>query len=399
MLSQSFAVGYVGVLSFITTFFIGRKLGLEKFADYSYVLSVSYIFYIIVEGGYKTLIFRQEIKASDEKYIPDVQTLSSMALGHIIVTVSAGCISIALFADNRKTEFLAAFVLMGFFAAYGIVSSRLKGNGRFSLEALWLCGNRSAVTIGMFLGLFYGRERIAFIFLGGVLAISLGIFWPIKNRLLSLPKFVFSVGLYRNLVIFFGIDAATQIYLRSDIILLEFISGNKAEIGNYAAAARLIAGIVLLLSPLGHICFRKMRLLMGQKAFYSVVLRQSLIMASAGIISVLTVYLVSSYIVIFTFGKEFESASRILDWLAISLFFVFPNTILTQAVIAINKELWYAMAAGLGALINIIFNCILIPNYQAMGATISTILTELFLFSFLTILLLKRYKNQMEEKA
>ena len=57
---------------------------------------------------------------------------------------------------------------------------------------------------------------------------------------------------------FMAIEAATTIYYRCDIILLERLGGDPASVGYYAAAYRFLDGITLLAAPLGIIWFRKL---------------------------------------------------------------------------------------------------------------------------------------------
>jgi O-antigen/teichoic acid export membrane protein len=88
-------------------------------------------------------------------------------------------------------------------------------------------------------------------------------------------------------------------------------------------------------------------------------------------------------ILFFTFGREYAAAAMLLPWLLAALVFILPNTVLTQATIAVNKERIYAVAATLGAVANIGLNWVLIPEFGGLGAAWATIATEGILSVFL----------------
>ena len=76
------------------------------------------------------------------------------------------------------------------------------------------------------------------------------------------------------------------------------------------------------------------------------------------------------------YGVDFISASPLLNLLLISIIFMAPNLILTQATLAIDREYFYAKITCVAALINIGLNLFLIPSMGAKGAAIGTIVTE-----------------------
>jgi O-antigen/teichoic acid export membrane protein len=87
-------------------------------------------------------------------------------------------------------------------------------------------------------------------------------------------------------------------------------------------------------------------------------------------------WLFSEEIIRLCYGVDFTSASPLLNLLLISILFMAPNLILTQATLAIDREYFYAKITCLAALINISLNLYLIPSMGAKGAAIGTIATE-----------------------
>jgi len=51
---------YTAVVSMGLTFVLGRLLGPEAFGTYSNILTLASLFFILQDGGFKTLIFREK---------------------------------------------------------------------------------------------------------------------------------------------------------------------------------------------------------------------------------------------------------------------------------------------------------------------------------------------------
>ncbi len=76
------------------------------------------------------------------------------------------------------------------------------------------------------------------------------------------------------------------------------------------------------------------------------------------------------------FGEQYQYAGELLPLLLFAMLFILPNYILTQGTIALNKEIGYAKIAVTVALLNIVLNVWLIPDFGAMGAAWATIFSE-----------------------
>lgn len=77
------------------------------------------------------------------------------------------------------------------------------------------------------------------------------------------------------------------------------------------------------------------------------------------------------------FGEAFRESSLVLKLLAISSpFIAFGNVIRTQCVIPLKKDKIFVQATIVGAFLNFVINCILIPDYGAIGAAVGTVVAE-----------------------
>ncbi len=386
---QWFAVGYVAVASMLVSFVTGRVLGAGGFADFSYVTSIVSIYLMVMEGGFRALVFREEARESGDG--PAAGEMAGMAVGHVLVAFACGCVLVLLVPLMHKAAVAAGLAFMALSALSDIASSRIKGRGVFLRDALWQVGARTFSAAGMLAGLFLGGGRLVWIFVGGAAGLLPPMVYPFLAGILPRPSFAFSVILYRRVLLFLAIDAATQVYLRSDIVVLKYLSGDAAQVGYYAAAARLLAGGILLLSPVGAVFFRRLRVIEDRAAFFRLLWPYVGVMTAAGVAAAVLLFLLAGPVVSLTFGAEYAPAAGMLAGLGGAFLFMFPNTILTQAAIAINREGGYAMAVVLGALFNVAGNFLLIPAHGPYGAVMTTVATEFLLFGGMLFMLVREH--------
>lgn len=89
----------------------------------------------------------------------------------------------------------------------------------------------------------------------------------------------------------------------------------------------------------------------------------------------------STPVILFLFGDEFKGSSPILSILSVSLLFIaWANVIRTQWLIPSNHNQIYVTSTIGGAIVSITSNLILIPICGGIGAAISSVLSEAFIF-------------------
>jgi O-antigen/teichoic acid export membrane protein len=387
--SQWVATLYTAGVSLGLTFVLGRVLGPEGFGVYSYILTIATLFFILQEGGFKTLLFREKTLPSEGLKIHG-DRLFSWAVGHTLVTTSAGVLLASVLPTAYRLGIAVAVICFGCHAIVNFVSSELRADGLFPRDAVWQGFVRSLGAIGILMGLYLITPAPWTIFAGWSLGLLVCLFF--SPRRIPRPIFNgFRIWDVRKACIYLmSIDAATTVYYRCDIILLERLT-EPTLVGYYAAAYRFLDGFVLLATPLGIIWFRKLRMVWQEDSrFWRQIGIMGMIMMGAGFAIAAGGSFFSREIVILTFGYDYADAVPLLPWLLGALIFLLPNGILTQAAIARNKERLYAVAAVGGAVLNIGLNLYLIPKFGGFGAAWATIATEAFLMMVLILGLRRR---------
>ena len=265
--SQWLATIYNAGVSILLTFILGCVLGPEAFGRYSYMLTLASLFFILQDGGFKTLLFREKTLPSPAmKGYGD--RMFSWALGNTLLFPLAGVLCVLILPFQYGLGIVAAFLYFGLQAVANFISSTLRGDGLFAREAKWQAMVRTLGALGILLSLLFVRAEPWAIFGGWFLGVLVSLFLaPIP---IVKPTFGgFRIRDVRRACLgFMAIDAATVVYYRCDIILLEYLTGNSAEVGYYSAAYRFLEGVVLMAVPLRVIWFRKLRLVWEDRRFF-----------------------------------------------------------------------------------------------------------------------------------
>lgn len=374
--SQWAATLYAAAVSVGLTFLLGRVLGPAGFGQYSYLLTLGSLFAILQDGGFSTLIFRETAKAALAA-APGRPSLMAMALGHLLGVTALGLCLTPLFPDGERLPLGAVVLYYALFCATSLVSSELKGHNNFAAEALWRAVTRTATALAAGCALLFPSPGPTAIFLALLLGQAVALATPFARPLLVVPKLHLRRDVYAPCAAFLCISAATTIYFRCDIVLLRQLTSDPAEVGNYAAAYRLIEGVIMLATPLAHIFFRRLRVTLDDSAAFARSFRLMLgVMVALSLCATAGGLLLGPFILTLAFGDKYAAAVPLLSWLLASLPFILPNYVLTQALVALGRERYYAGVTILAAALNIGLNFLLIPHLAAKGAALATVCTE-----------------------
>jgi O-antigen/teichoic acid export membrane protein len=110
--------------------------------------------------------------------------------------------------------------------------------------------------------------------------------------------------------------------------------------------------------------------------------------AALGTAAVSAMYGAADLLVGWSYGPQYPESAGLLRVLCWALVFVLPNTVLTQAALALDRDHAYLWAAGLAAVTNVAMNCALVPQFGTVAAAYTTVATEAVLFICLAVPLL-----------
>lgn len=377
------------VLSFIFLIVLARSLGDVDFGKFSFAQSFTESLVVITADiGLSTLAIREIARRKD---------LTPVFLGNIfVIKIILGIATYGLiilimnFLNYPQDTTTAVFILGGSaiitsFSAF--FRSIYRAFERLEFEAILNIVRSIIITsVGLYL-LFagYGLVEIAYAYLIGtaidfVLSLVLVTskfskpdfrldfsFWK-RNILLSIP---FSV------TIIFGI-----IYLQIDIVMLSILSGD-ASVGWYRAAFLLVYSLVFIPEVFGYAIFPVMsRLFVSSKHLLIILLERSMkYLFIIGLPITILIFYLSDWIVPFLFGEEYGPSIMILQILCLYLPLRFMNHATGYTLSSIDRQSRRAISAVAAGIFNICLNLVLIPRFDANGAAIATVVTEVLLFT------------------
>lgn len=382
--AQWVATAYVGLVSLGLNIILARNFGPARFGDYGVALAAGALLGIVLDGGFKTLLLRERTLATGALALL-VPRLHAVAIGHVLtVGLIAGVVAFAVFPEQRVLAIATVACFLGV-ALSQFVSGALRGEGRFVADAGWQAGTRTLSAITILAALAVGISNPAGVLLAWAFgSLTAVLFLPHAQT--RRPRFEWHPEGYRAAAFLLWVDIATVIYFRADMLLLNVMEVSAEQVGQYAAAYRIIEAPILMTAPVAILIFRKLRLEQQNPQRLHKSLIKSLIVASlAGGIVAAGLSILAGALTSYVYGPDYSEAGGFLAALACALFFLLPNAVLTQAAIAMNRERSYAYIAATAAIFNISLNVWLIPRHGAMGAAWVTVATEAWLCVLLVI--------------
>lgn len=202
---------------------------------------------------------------------------------------------------------------------------------------------------------------------------------------LSIEK-IFTKYLVKESYPLFISSLMVSVYYYSDVIMLGFIK-NDWDVGIYSAANKIF---ILGTIPFQLIASVFLPKIAAKRDFVNY-RNYFFLMGFCGTIIGLTTYFLSYNIILIIFGSGYLPAVFPLKILALNILIVSVNMGLGEPITVLGKQKQYLMTVTSGAVINIILNFVLIPNYSYMGASIATLFSESVVF--VGLLIVYRLKN------
>lgn len=386
-----YQIGYE-VLSFIlpliTSPYISRVLGAEKIGIYSYSYSVAYYFHLFAMLGIKYYGTR-EIAASRESIKERNEKFTSVFLLHLFLTVVMS-ILYGLYCAFYTRENRTIALIQGLF----VLSAVLDINWLFfGLEKFKITVSRNIVikictACAVFL---FVREngdlwKYTLIMALGNFASQL-VVWMFAFRYVKFVKVKWAdilVHIKPMFMLFVPIIAVTILKYLSEILLGIF--STHEEVGLYDNAYKIITMPSALIVAVGTVMLPKMSNLiknnMGEKGEKYIEISYRYLMCLAIGMSFGLMAVADEFSVIF-WGEEFAKCGTLIKILSVAIpFTAYANITRTQYLMPNNKDKIYMHSTIVAMLINVLFNILLVTEYQSVGVAWVTVLSELVIMIY-----------------
>lgn len=370
----------------ITTPYVTRVLGAENLGKVDYVTSIIQYFILFTALGVPNYGIREIARTRDSEY---ERTKVVLELGIILVVTTIFGYIILFFLLNKISNFkqiktliliMSTWILfnnIGFEWFYQGIENQIYITVRFIMIRL-------VVIVLMFLFVKSSNDYCIY----GVIVVLMNSGSNILN-LINIRKYLSfkdiklkDLTIFRHLkpiLIIFAASLSISIYLQLDVVMLGNI--NDKIVAYYTIPNKLIRLVMILITALGTVlvprisnCIKN-KDIENYKKYINLSLKYILMIS---IPSLVGIFLLADNIIYIMAGEKFIHSILTMRILVFILFIVGLAYFLGfQILYPHGLEKYYTYSVTIAAIINFIFNYIMIPRYYQNGAAIGTIIAEL----------------------
>ena len=375
------------VLPLITTPYLSRVLGAENIGIYGYTLSI--VTYFVLFGTLGIAMYGQREIA----YVQNDKTKQSKTFWEIVIT---RFITLTI----ASVTFYITFCIRGQYTTYyTILLLELLAN---ALDISWYYQGiedfgktvirnlvvkiLSLVCIFVFVKTQADLWKYMLIY---VLANALGnatmwLYLPKMLQKISLKTLEFKKHIKPVLSLFVP-QIATQIYVVLDKTMIGNITNNMSDVGFYEQAQKIVKTAMLVVTALGTVMNSRIANAFAENKKEDVkkyLMQAFNIVWMLGIPITLGIMAVSSNLVPWFYGEGYEPVIQLLIATSPILLAIGLNNVTgIQYLIQTKQQKNYTISVTIGAIVNVIFNFILINLIGTVGAAISSVLAEFTILS------------------
>ena len=375
---------FIYIIPLITTPYISRVLGANNIGIYSYTYSI--VSYFMLAGllginnlGSRSIAQTNSLNDREKLSYKFTSIYLLQFILCVIMLVLYLIFSIFVFQDYRTIFFIQTIFLVSTmfdinWLYFGLENFKVTISRNIIIKLL------SLVLIFMFVK----QEQDLWIY---TLIMSLSTLlsqlylWLFVKKYVSFVKVKWQdllANLKQALILFIPV-IAYSIYRVMDKTMLGAMSGTT-ELGYYENAEKIINIPISFITAIGTVLLPHMsknKKIQSKK--YTDQMKNSIRLSLTLIIPMMfgLLAIANDFAIVF-FGEEFvKSGNIILLLVPCILFSAISNIIRTSYLIPQEKDGIYVKSTIYGAVLNLIFNLIFIPQFQAYGACIGTIIAEL----------------------
>ena len=370
------------IVPLITSPYISRVLGADGIGEYAYTYSIVHYFALFAMLGVLNYGNREiaKVKENPRKIANTFWGIYSVQFLAGITSVVAFVVYYTCFCDTYKeTVLVQVLYLIG---TVFDISWFLFGMEQFQLTTAVSALNKLLTTICIFL--FVKQENdigIYTILLAGGFFLNQLIYWVYSRKYIHVVRINWSEvrsHIFPIIRLFLPV-IAVSIYKYMDKIMLGSLI-NAGEVGIYEAAEKFVNLPLSIITAIGTVMLpritnMKTRNETGGVKKYTYASMTLVMYLSFGIVLGLTG--ISDVLIPWFYGEEFVASTNVLLTLLPSVLFVsWANVVRMQCLLPNQRDKEYCISVFAGAVINFVLNLITIPMYGAVGAAISTTITE-----------------------
>lgn len=381
------------VLALAVLIVMNRALLASQFGQYSTVVSISGFVTVIMDVGFNTLYQREAARDPGQlsRYLSNLLSVRPLFAVPALAVFAA---VVPLFTHGAWELVPAGFVMMALASFSNLLRYSLYAVQRLRAEAVAIV-LESLVLLGATLVGAHTHQGPGYYL--WAYALSYGFdcvyFWIVLHLMrVARVRWSWDVGFVRQWLVMslpFALTfIITSVYFNVDLPLVNLIRG-KDEAGWYSSGYKVFASVLFIAQTILSVGFPVLSLMWKEedgRFRWAVERLWKGLLAAGWPVAVGCVLLAPAFRFIYNYGPS-EPAFQILS---VGIVFMFVTNTFIGALNAIDRQSSFAWAAFWSMVFNIAANLIAIPLWGYIGASWTTVLTEVFL-SAVGFYLLRRH--------
>lgn len=371
------------ILPLITAPYISRVLGAENIGIYSYTIAITTYFITfgslgIALYGQREIAYVQNDKEKCTKVFWEIVILRLITL-----SISMIIFYFVFVYSNNQYEIYYKVLLLEIIGNILDISWFFRGLEEFKKTVMRNMIIKLLSVISIFLFVKTKEDLLIYFFIY-VLSILIGniSLWFYLPKLLSRIKFK-NLNLFKHLkptIALFIPQIAIQVYTLLDKTMIGAIISDKHEVGYYDQGQKIIKMLLTIITSLGTVMMPRIanNFALGNKEKIKNYMKKSFnyvfLIAFPMIFGIISI--TNVFVPVF-FGEGYERVILLMNVISpILLFIGLSNVVGVQYLLPTKKQKEYTISVVIGAIVNLIFNLLLIPTFKALGASIGTVIAE-----------------------
>jgi O-antigen/teichoic acid export membrane protein len=389
------------ILGFTGLILLMQFLPVAEYGKYIYIIEFISIFAFFSDGGFTQHIIKESSQNPDK-----IQNIYSKAQSAQIL-ISAVMLVLILsisYASNSLKDFyyLSVFGLSVVISAcFAPMLAIFIASGRKDLIFYKDVSLSVFKLLFMLVGIYFKAPMGYFIYLGFIncfVLLILLLYTRYKKEFAYLFKFKLdlsgSMTFIRQGFLFTVLMAANVIYSKIDIIMLEKMIGS-VEVGYYSGATKFIYPFMFISGAFMTAIFPKLAKHSEEKdKFRNIQNIAVYYLGGIGVFLSISLYLGADSIFQLFLGDKYDNSIPIFKILVWFLAIVFIYGPISNSLVAKNRIKFLVYLNMFMIILNVVLNFILIPDYGAKGAAMTTIVCEIMILVS-TILYSKKIGDNM----
>ncbi len=377
----------------ITTPYLARILGSSGLGQYGYVQGIYNYFFIFAVLGFN-LYGQREIARHRDKQDKS-KVFWEIMIAKSIPSLLAILIYISFFVFNvLESKYIPIFLcfLPALTTTLFDVTFLLKGDEEFKFITIRDLIVKVVGTLAIFL--FVKKSSDVWIYAlcyGAITFFSvLTLLTYAKRHIKHVPfKELRPLPHLLKALPFFIPTISASVFASIDKTCIQFITGSDSEVGYYEEAQKIIVMLFGIISCLGVVISPRNSKLISENKYDEVkdILyksNQSALML--GMPMMFGLIVISKIFVPVFFGEGFDKTATIMQILSpMIIIMAFSNLLGLELILPQGRSKIYSLSIVLSAAINVGLNFLFINLFDSIGASIASLISELFTASFLLI--------------